>query len=328
MKKIAEIAQVSTATVSHVINGTRFVSDEIKERVCAAMEDVGYYPNLLARGLRNQATKTIGLIIPDIGNFYYTGVSVGVEGVLKENGYHMILSNSYDKTENDIDIIKLYNSLQVDGVVMVPAAGDHQIMEKFITEQYPIIYADRRPKGITGDFVILENVESTYKAIDLLIKKGHRNICLVVGDPDLSTTSDRIQGYKDALRDNDIEFDESLILFGSFSYESGCTIAEKLIRVENVTAAFFANEMMTVGAMAQLKRLNKRIPDDIAIISCNDFRWTEITDPPLTVVNQPSRQLGKAAAELLIRRIENKEAYQDGFTHISVPTDIIIRKSC
>ena len=328
MKDIAELAGVSTATVSHVINGTRFVSDEVKERVCKAMDTVGYYPNFLARGLRSQATKTIGLVIPDMGNFYYTGVSEGVDGVLKKYGYHMILSNSYDNADNEIEIIKLYNSLHVDGVVMVPAIGGQQGLSKYLTNQYPIIFADRKPIGVVGDFVFLENVESTYKAISLLIERGHRRIALVVGNLSLSTTNDRIKGYKKALIDHDLEIDGSLILEGNFSYGSGYEIAGRIIEDRSISAVFFANEMMTIGAIACLKAHQFRIPEDIAVISCNDFRWTEITSPPLTVVSQPSTELGRIAADLLMERILSKSTSENEYKQLSVPTKIIIRESC
>ena len=330
MKDIAELAGVSTATVSHVINETRYVSDEVKERVCKAMDMVGYYPNFLARGLRSQATKTIGLIIPDIGNFYYTGVSEGVDGVLKEYGYHMILSNSYDNADNEIEIIKLYNSLHVDGVVMVPAIGSQSRLSKYLTNQYPIIFADRKPHGLSGDCVFLENVESTYKSISLLIEKGHRRIALVVGGLSLSTTNDRIKGYKKALIDHDMEIDGSLILEGSFSYGSGYEIAEKIMEDKSISAAFFANEMMTIGAVACFKLHQFNIPQDIAIISCNDSRWTEITSPPLTIVSQPSKELGRIATNLLIERIHNKSktTSEEDYKQLSVPTKIIIRESC
>ena len=127
IRDVAELAGVSTATVSHVINETRYVSDEVKERVTKAMEQVGYYPNLLARSLRNNASKTVGLIIPDTANFYYTGLAEAVESNIRKQGYHMILSNSYDNIQNEADIIKLYNALQIDGVIMVPAAGSQSL---------------------------------------------------------------------------------------------------------------------------------------------------------------------------------------------------------
>lgn len=328
MKDIAEIANVSTATVSHVINRTRFVSDDITARVRAAMEEVGYYPNLLARGLRNQLTKTIGFIIPDIGNPYYTALTEGVEGILKEHGYHMILSNSYEDVANEAEIIKLYNSLQIDGLVMVPAPGDQSGLKKLFADRYPIMFVDRRPRGLVGDYAILENEQSTYKAIRYLIEKGHRRIALVVGDPLLSTSYDRIQGYGRACRDHGIPVDQSLIIPGSFSYDCGYQIAERLVQKDDLTAMFFANEMMTIGAIACLKKHGVKIPKEMAIISCNDSKWTEIADPPLTVVSQPAKELGKRATELLIQRIENGEELAEEPIDICLPTEIIVRQSC
>lgn len=330
IRDVAELAGVSTATVSHVINETRYVSDEVKERVTKAMEQVGYYPNLLARSLRNNASKTVGLIIPDIANFYYTGLAEAVESNIRKQGYHMILSNSYDNIQNEADIIKLYNALQIDGVIMVPAAGSQSYLNTYAKGRYPIVFADRRPRDFNGDYVILENIQSTYSAIEFLIRQGHRKICLAVGNMELSTTNDRIKGYKKALEKYDLPFDESLIMVGSFSYNSGCEIAEKIIRRKEISAVFFANEMMAIGAISSFKKNNVRIPHDISVISCNDFKWTEITAPPLTVVSQPATILGDKAANLLIDRIHlfQEKKTVEGTTQLSVPTKIIIRNSC
>lgn len=328
MKDIAEIAGVSTATVSHVINETRFVSEEVRGRVLSAMDQVGYYPNLLARSLRNHASMTIGLIIPDVSNFYYTGVAESVEKELRWRGYHMILSNSYDRVENEVEIIKLYNSLQIDGVVMVPAVGDQSYLNAYVKGRYPIVFADRRPHGYTGDTVTLENVQSTYSAISVLLSKGHRRVCLAVGDRDMSTTQDRIDGYRQALEHMGLPFDESLILSGNFSYEYGRTVALTIMERRDITAVLFANEAMTIGAMSCFKQYGYRIPEDIAVISCNDFRWTEITAPALTVVSQPAPELGQLAAGLLLERIESPRTATYTPRQLTVPTKIIIRESC
>jgi len=327
MKDIALKAEVSTATVSHVINGTRFVSEEVTARVRTAMDELGYYPNLLARSLRSQSSKTIGLIIPDISNFYYTGMAEGVESTLKKNGYHMILSNSYDDVSNEIEAIKLYNSLQIDGVIMVPAIGSQSYLDKYLKGKYPVVFADRRPHGFTGDYVILENVKSTYEAISLLIRKGHTKIGFAGGDSVLSTTYDRILGYKNALKDHGIGVEDALIKTGSFTYDSGREIAPQLIHEHNVSAIFFANEMMTIGAVSYIRQHGIKIPEEVAVISCNCFKWTEITAPPLTVVDQPSARLGNSAAELLLSRINN-EAAQSNPIELSLETSIIVRESC
>lgn len=326
IKDVAKIAGVSTATVSHTINNTRFVSEDIRKRVTAAMEQLGYQPNLVARSLRRQESKTIGLMIPDISNFVYTRVAEGVEVKLREHGYHVILSNSHDKLSVEAEMIKVYNSLLLDGLIMIPALGEHSYLHKALRGNYPVVFVDRRPKGFEGDCIMLDNMKSTYDVMKMFIAKGHRRIGLITGDPQLSTTSERIQGYKNALREHTIVVDESLIKKGSFSHGSGYDLTRDAVKEGKATALFFASDMMTIGALAFLQEQKIRIPQDVALISCNNFKWTEITQPSLSVVEQPSYEEGQKAAEVLLSRIAG-EGGETQFKEYRIATRIILRQS-
>ena len=326
IKDVAKIAGVSTATVSHTINNTRFVSEDIRKRVTAAMAQLGYQPNQVARSLRRQRSKTIGLMIPDISNFVYTRVAEGVEVKLREHGYHVILSNSHDKVSVETEMIKVYNSLLLDGLIMIPALGEHGYLHKALSGNYPVVFVDRKPKGFDGDCILLDNMKSTYDVTKLFLGQGHRRIGLVTGDPQLSTTFERIQGYKGAIRDNGLVVDESLIKTGSFSHESGYELTRDAVRNGRATALFFASDMMTIGALAFLQDEGLRVPEDVALISCNNFKWTEITKPSLSVVEQPSYEEGQKAAEILLSRIANAgEEVQ--FQEYRITTRIILRQS-
>lgn len=327
IKDVAKIANVSTATVSHVINGTRFVSEEKTRKVREAMNELNYHPNLIARSLRSQKSKTIGLIIPDVSNFYYTSLAEGIEITLRKNGYHMILSNSHDKGEDEAEMIEVLNSLFVDGLIIIPALGDQKHLKNSLNTNYPVVFTDRKPKDVKGDCVVLENEKSTYEVINLLITKGHTRIGLVVGDYSTSTTSDRISGYKRAFKDNNLEVNELLIESGEFAFDSGYEITRNLVKNKNVTALFFANDAMAVGGITYLKEENINIPKQVALITCNDFKWTQITDPPLTVVVQPSYQLGQKAAEVLLSRI-NHPTKKTRYREYRIPTSVVVRASC
>jgi LacI family transcriptional regulator len=326
IKDVAKIAGVSTATVSHTINNTRFVSENIRKKVIAAMDQLGYHPNLVARSLRRQKSKTIGLMIPDISNFVYTRVAEGVEVKLRENGYHVILSNSHDKVSVETEMIKVYNSLLMDGLIMIPAVGEHSYLHKALSGNYPVVFVDRKPRGFEGDCILLDTIKSTYDVIKMFIAKGHTRIGLITGDPQLSTTFERIQGYKSALRDGNLIVDESLIKTGSFSHGSGYELTRDAVKNGKATALFFASDLMTIGALAFLQEEQIRIPEDVSLISCNNFKWTEITKPSLSVVEQPSYEEGQKAAEVLLSRIANDDG-EVQFKEYRITTRIILRQS-
>jgi len=326
IKDVARIACVSTATVSHTINNTRFVSGAIKERVTAAMKELGYHPNLVARSLRNQKSKTIGLLIPDISNFYYPSVAEGVEVTLRKNGYHVILSNSHEKLTVETEMIKVYNSMFLDGLIMIPALGDHNYLNKALSGNYPVVFVDRRPKGFEGDCILLDNVKSTYEATKLFVAKGHNRIGLITGYQQLSTTIDRILGYKTALQDSKMDVEECLIKSGDLSYKSGYELTREMVKNDKATALFFASDLMAIGGLKVLTEEKVKIPEEVAIISCNNFKWTEVTNPSLSVVEQPSYEVGEKAAEVLLARIRHA-GKQAKFKEYRIPTKIILRES-
>jgi LacI family transcriptional regulator len=326
IKDVARVAGVSTATVSHTINNTRFVSTPTRQVVTAAMKELGYYPNLVARSLRNQKSRTIGLLIPDISNFYYTSVAQGVEVTLRKHGYNVILSNSHERTKVEAETIAAYNSLLLAGLIMIPALGDHGYLHKALSGTYPVVFVDRKPTGFEGDCVLLDNANATYEATKLFVTAGHRRIGLVTGDRLLSTTKNRIQGYKRALREAKVAVDECLIKAGEFSYQSGYTSTREVVLDGRATALFFASDLLAIGALTFLKEEGVKIPDEVAIISCNNFKWCEVTSPPLSVIEQPSYEVGQKAAEVLMSRITGGENSKT-FKEYRIPTKIILRES-
>ena len=326
IKDVARVAGVSTATVSHTINKTRFVSTPTRQVVTAAMKELGYYPNLVARSLRNQKSRTIGLLIPDISNFYYTSVAEGVEVTLRKHGYNVILSNSHEKPKLEAETIKAYNSLFLAGLILIPALGRHGYLHRALSGTYPVVFVDRKPSGFKGDCVLLDNANATYEATRLFVEAGHQRIALITGDRLLSTTKDRIEGYKRALREANIAVDERLIKSGAFSHQCGYESTREAVLDEGATALFFASDLLTIGALSFLKEEGVKIPDQVAIISCNNFKWCEVTSPALSVVEQPSYEVGQKAAEVLMSRIAGREKSKS-FEEYRMPTKIILRES-
>jgi len=326
MKDVAKKAGVSTATVSHVINKTRFVRAETRKKALKAMKELNYYPNFAARSLRIRKSNTIGLLVPDISNLFFTSIAEGIESTLKRHGYHLILSNSNENLENEIEQIKIYNTQLIDGLIMAPVSGDHAFLNELFNGHYPVVFIDRKPKGFQGDCILVNNIKVTYDAISILIEKGHTKIGIITGLPGVTTTEERLIGYKKALTDYGLKINKNLIKVGDSRFESGYKLTKELLEHTDITALFVGNDLMTVGAMHFLKEKQVKIPSDLAIIGFDDCIWTSITDPPLTVIKQPSQKIGEKATELLIKRIKKEEI--DEYKEYRLPTKLVIRNSC
>jgi|SRR5699024_7062825 len=323
IKKVANKAQVSTATVSHVINDTRFVAPNTRERVLQAMKELDYIPNHSAKSLRSQKTNIVGVIVPDISNYFFTAVIKGIETVLKKEGFQLIVSNSDENIYEEINQLKMFNSQMVRGLIIASSARKYSDIQPYI-KNTPTIFIDRFLKDNSQDFVSVDNKEGTREAINYLIGKGHKRIGMITGIPNISSTIERLEGYKAALWNNNLMVDETLIQSGDSKFQSGFDLTNILIE-KNITALFVANNLMTIGALNLLKRKSIKIPEEIAIIGFDDYEWAEITDPPLSVVKQPSKSIGEKSAEVLIQKIKSNTKKVINY---NFPAEFIIRSSC
>ena len=328
MKDVANKAEVSTATVSHVINNTRYVSDEVRLRVMQAMKELNYRPNSIARSLRSQKSNTIALIVPilveDTSSFFFMSVAQGIESTLKKNGYNLILSNSNESLENEKEQIRALNSQLIDGLIIAPTAEEHSYLNEVLNGDYPVVFIDRRPRGIEGDCVLSDGYKGTYDAITSLIKKGHKRIGFISGPLGITTSDERFEGYKRAIIDNGLQMELSLIKEADATYKKGYQLAKALVSEEKVTAIFAANNVMTIGTLKYLQESELKIPEQVAVIGFDDYDWTRITTPPLSVVKQFPFDLGTKAAEILLDRINNKDSQ---YKEYRLPTELVLRKS-
>lgn len=326
MKDVAQKVGVSTATVSHVINKTRFVREETKKKVLKAIKGLNYYPDSAARSLRSRKSNVVGLLVPDISNFFFASIAKSVESTLKRNGYNLIFSNSNENLESEIEQIKILNAQLVDGLIMAPVPGDHTFLNELLNGDYPVVFIDRKPKGYQGDCVLGDNIKGTYDAISMLIKKGHSRIGIIIGLPGLTTTEERLIAYKKALIDYKLKIDEDLIKVGYSQFEEGYKSTKELLEHTDITALFVSNNLMTVGAIKYLKEKQVAIPGDIAIIGFDDYKWASITEPSLSMVKQPVHDIGEKASTLLIKRIKKEEI--GTYKEYRLPTRLVIRDSC
>ncbi len=249
IKDVARQVGVSTATVSHVINKTRFVSEELRQRVLEAIRELNYQPNAIARSLVKRKTHTIGIIITDILNPFYTAIVRGIEDVTYKSGYSVMLCNTDEDPGKEILYIQILLEKRIDGLIISSAIQDgvHPLVSQL--KEIPLVTIVRRIRGLACDAVLGDNRGGVYKGIDHLIKLGHRRIGMITGPAGLSSGAERLEGYKEALNKHRIPMDDRWIKRGDFKRESGYALTQEILRKGSPpTALFVGNNQMAIGA--------------------------------------------------------------------------------
>ena len=326
IRDIARRAGVSVATVSHVINNTRFVSDELIERVEKAMEDMDYQPNLLAGSLRKKKTGTIGLIIPDISNMLFAELSKKIEDILFSRNYNVIICNSAYDIDRELEYLKTLRSKMVDGILIVPVTLESDYLKKFKKIGMPIVILDRSIPDINIDTILVDNFKSGYNAAKYLISLGHKNIGYIDRIYDHSHSLERKNGFFKAIKEQGLRLDEKNIVRGGFTFSSGESAVKELIsRDSKITAIFSFNDINALGAMRGLTDLGFKIPEDISIIGNDDMPFSSIYVPSLTTIRYPASEMADKASNLLLKRITESDFKR--IKKIIIPAELIIRES-
>ncbi|HOE06943.1 MAG TPA: LacI family DNA-binding transcriptional regulator [Bacilli bacterium] len=289
LKFLSEKANLSTTTVSLILNGKNVrVSEAKKKRVLQLAKEYNYIPNSLAVGLVTKKTKTIGLIIPDISNIFFAEIAKNIEQEANLKGYSVILCNTNDKLSEEIKYANLLFSKGVDALVICPAieAVDRfDYINKYIDARKGVIVFDRFFSGMLCSSVITDNLNGSIDAVKYLIKKGHTKIGCITGPLNSYSARLRIEGYRKALQDANIEINEDLIVAGDYKFESGYHQGLKIME-KDITAVFVCNDLMAYGFYHAAKKLGKKIPHDISIIGFDDLLFSSMLDVPLTSVKQ------------------------------------------
>lgn len=329
IKDIARETGFSVTTISLVLNNK---ADKIPAKtkciILEAAERMKYRPNQLAVGLVKKQSKTIGLIIADIRNVYFSNLARGVEDECRKNGWNLILCNTNDKCERDKEYIQILASKGVDGILFVMAADSKErsvieninLMNKF---NMPYLFLDRRMEGVTCPFISVDNIKGGYLATRHLIELGHKKIACVTGPFNLSDSKERLQGYKNAIAEAGITFDQKLIFPGSYKWEDGIASVEHLSGQE-YTAIFTFNDMSAYAVCKTLKQKQVSIPADISVVGYDNIFFSEIAEIPLTTINQPIYEVGLCAVRELLNCIKNKCQMKEDI--IMEPT-LVIRES-
>jgi LacI family transcriptional regulator len=326
MKDVAERASVSVTTVSHVLNKTRYVNRNLVRRVENAFRSLGYQPNALARGLRRRETRMLGMVVPDNRNLYFAELARSIEDACFERGYNLILCNSDEDPAKENAYLSLLAEKRVDGIVFVASGNDRSGVQALLQHKIPVVALDRELKGMRCDSIVVDNRDGGRQATLHLIGGNHRRIGCISGPRNLTSAKERLQGYQDALAEARLPVDPALIQVGNFHIEGGYTAVQALLSLPNrVTAVFAANDLMAVGALRGITARGLRVPDDVAVVGFDDIALAMYTEPPLTTIKQPIREIGKLATELIMARVNGERREPQNHR---LKTTLIVRGSC
>jgi LacI family transcriptional regulator len=313
IRKIAEITGLSTATVSHALNGTRAVSTESKQKVLDAAAAIGYRPNMAAKFLRNKKSKTVVLIMPGVkpgmhSNYFYMDVMAGVHARLDEDNYSLVVT-TYEEPRRDrtfsFDILEKQWS---DGLLVIPTTSELDCIEQILGSGLPYVLIDRRIDGFECEYVISDNEKGSYEAVRLMYEQGRRRIAFVGSQLLSSASHDRYLGYKRCVTECGLDDDRALVLLNSpLSIENGMR-SGALLDKAGADGVFVSDNVLTIGVFRQLKNMGRRIPDDISLIGYDDYEWMNDVEPAITRVKQRPYDMGYKAAAMLLDRLNDRDA--------------------
>jgi len=329
IKEVAKKAGVSVGTASNVVGGSVTVGPRRRERVLAAIQELGYNPDHVARSLKLKCTKMLGMVISDITNPFFSHMVRGAEDAALKRNYLLLTFNTDDHVEREKQVLSVLRSRRVDGILLVvaPSEGRPSHIVETLKLGTPVVCLDRLPPGINVDSVTVDNVAAARECVRHLISLGHRKIGIITGAMALQTAQQRFQGYKEALAEAGLSIDPAWIRRGDFHTESGYRLGREMLREkERPTALFISNSLMAIGVLKAMGELGLRCPEDQAIATFDDLPLTEVFRPHLTAVAQPAYSFGYSGAELLIQRIESKKASNSPIA-IRLPTELRIRES-
>lgn len=325
IEHIAQLAKVSKATVSRVLNNSPKVTEETRERVMKAIKKSGYYPSVMARRLTTNKAETIGLIIPSpqdktFGNPFYTEILRGFTHQAKIEGYDLLLFIN----EHEFNYSQLFYDRRVDGLLLVGIKRDDKGIAQLSKNKFPYVLTGKVDDE-DANYVDAENRKGAYQAVSHLINLGHKRIAYIGGSFEFVFNQERFEGYLSALRDHNLEYGKELTMKSISTQESGYEAMQKILKSSSIpTAVFAANDLDAIGAMRAIKEKGLRIPEDISLVGFDDIQLASYVDPALTTVRQSIFEMGTTAINLLVSMIEgNKKETQK----IELPTQLIIRKS-
>lgn len=325
--EVAKRAGVASITVSRVINNSGYASQEVRERVKAAVKEMGYVPNRLASSLRSRRTNVLALVLTDITNPFFTVAARGVEDVASEAGYTVIFCNTDEDHLKEQKYIEVLMQNRVDGIILVPSGFDSQSVVTLQKNGIPVVVIDRSVNGQSVDQVRCDSLGGAFQLTRLLTRLGHTHIALLNGPANVSTASDRLAGFIKALQEDGIDNKKQAVIAGAFTRASGYEMTQKILALSpRPTALFAANNFIALGALRALEDSHVRVPTDMAVVTFDDLPESLVISPFLTVAAQPVYEMATKATEILIHRLTGASAGED-FQEVIFPTQLIVRQS-
>lgn len=330
LKDIADKVGVSTALVSYVLNGQekeKRVGAEVVVKIRKAMEEMNYKPNFIARSLRYGTTKTIGLIVTDIANPFFSSMARHIEDEAYKSGYTVIIGSSDETCEKSDLLVETLLNRQVDGFIIVPAEGCEDCLKQLLEDKMPVVMVDRYVPGLISNHVVLDNFAASYNATLHLINKGYKNIGLVAYKSYLVHMRERVRGYEEAMKHKGLE-KQIWIKYIRFNHLK--TDMNKVIEgigpqeERNLDAVFFTTNTLTMAGLYRIHRLGIKVPEELAIIGFDGNEAFDFFYSPLTYVKQPVDEMGKEAVRILLDQMKGSKK----ISHVNLMSQLIIRDSC
>lgn len=328
IKDIALKANVSITTVSFIINGKakeKSISDAVIKKVQQIIIDSGYKPNQIARSLRTGNSNIIGLIVEDISNSFFSRIARLIEDKAYKKGYKIIYSSTENNIEKAQELINLFQSRKVDAYIISPIKGIEEDIQILLNENKPVIFFDRNLPVLNTNYVGANHFVASYQAIENFIKQGKKNIALVTTTIDVQQIVERFEGYKKAILDYAIPFDEELVLRIPFNQPEEDTIKEikQLLKNKSIDAILFATNYLTLSGLKALKRMSKKIDENFSIIGYDDHEAFELHTPSISTIQQPLEEIAETIIKLILNQLSSKTKLPD--QQIIIPAKLILR---
>ncbi len=324
---IARELKISASTVSRALQNNPRISQKTREKIKALADSMGYRPNSLASNLRNKKSNTIGIVVPLINRHFFSSVISGVEDVASKAGYTVVISQSNDLANNETAIVQSMLANRVDGLIISIAmqCSSYEHLKIFRKKNIPLVFFDRAVPEIEADKIVVDDFMGGYRVTKHLIEQGYQHIGHIAGPQNLMTYLDRKNGYKEALRQSGIPYDETLVVINTLTSEEGESAVKLMMDLPYPPDAIFCgNDTTALSAMIYLRDKGIRIPEDIGIVGFSNEPFSRVVSPSISTIAQPGFLMGQKAAEMILNQIAHKEKT---FKTLVLPTELIIRES-
>lgn len=305
IREVAKAADASVGTVSAVINGASHVTAQTRRRIIQAIADLGYEPNTAARSLKRQRSSSIGVVVPDLHNPFFASVAAGVQKVIQEHDVLMVVGTTGAENEWEEYYAQTLRARRLDGMILLSGSGRPTVGLVKLVESGSVVFVDECIPGLDAPFISATNRTGARQVAHELIRLGHREVAIVAGPPWLWTSQQRLAGYREALAGAGRDPDKTVVVAGDYTEESGHQATKRILddpKSKRVTAIIYANDLMAIGGMRSLKEYGMEVPTDISVVGFDDITTSQYVFPALTTVAQPSYEMGRSAAQLLLSK--------------------------